>query len=201
MGDFTVVRRDDGLQQWAYKGKPLYTFAGDAISGDAKGHRLDDTWHVALALAYFMPQGVSVAKNHFDGYHLTDRAGKTLYVRDRVVGTQQGRSYRFGAHVNPAVGRILGLSTCDAVCTKTWRPLTAPKDAQASGYWEIAVRDEGTRQWVYRGFPVYSYTGDSKPGDMKGIDTYEIMAANDPYSAADIGIRGMGAMVWHAVAP
>jgi predicted lipoprotein with Yx(FWY)xxD motif len=29
-GDFSVVVRDDGTQQWAFQGKPLYFFSGDA---------------------------------------------------------------------------------------------------------------------------------------------------------------------------
>jgi predicted lipoprotein with Yx(FWY)xxD motif len=27
--DFTIIKRDDGSPQWAYMGKPLYTFVGD----------------------------------------------------------------------------------------------------------------------------------------------------------------------------
>jgi len=40
-GDFSIVKRDDGAAQWAYKGKPLYFFAGDA-NGDKQG----GVWHV-----------------------------------------------------------------------------------------------------------------------------------------------------------
>ena len=29
MGDWSVITRDDGSKQWAYKTKPLYTFAKD----------------------------------------------------------------------------------------------------------------------------------------------------------------------------
>ena len=36
-GDWTVVARDDGSKQWAYKGKPLYTFARDTAGGAATG--------------------------------------------------------------------------------------------------------------------------------------------------------------------
>jgi predicted lipoprotein with Yx(FWY)xxD motif len=36
-GDWTVVTRDDGSRQWAYKTKPLYSFAKDASGGAATG--------------------------------------------------------------------------------------------------------------------------------------------------------------------
>ena len=46
-GDLTVITRDDGLKQWAYKGKPLYTFAHDD-PGDATGDDLGKVWHKAV---------------------------------------------------------------------------------------------------------------------------------------------------------
>jgi predicted lipoprotein with Yx(FWY)xxD motif len=36
-GDWTVVTRDDKSAQWAYKGKPLYTFAKDSAGAAATG--------------------------------------------------------------------------------------------------------------------------------------------------------------------
>ena len=45
-GDFTIVRRDDGASQWAYKGMPLYFFAGDAKAGDVNGDKQGGVWHV-----------------------------------------------------------------------------------------------------------------------------------------------------------
>ncbi len=36
-GDWTIITRDDGLKQWAYKGKPLYAFAKDTKAGDKTG--------------------------------------------------------------------------------------------------------------------------------------------------------------------
>lgn len=44
-GDFSIVRRDDGVQQWAYKGMPLYLFAGDAKAGDVNGDKQGGVWH------------------------------------------------------------------------------------------------------------------------------------------------------------
>jgi predicted lipoprotein with Yx(FWY)xxD motif len=47
-GDYTVIKRDDGSAQWAYKGKPLYTFVKDTKAGDAAGEGLNgNTWHIA----------------------------------------------------------------------------------------------------------------------------------------------------------
>ena len=45
-GDFSIVKRDDGAAQWAYKGKPLYFFAGDAKAGDVNGDKQGGVWHV-----------------------------------------------------------------------------------------------------------------------------------------------------------
>ncbi|VVD67464.1 lipoprotein [Pandoraea eparura] len=45
-GDYTVITRDDGTMQWAYKGKPMYRFAKDTAQGDQKGNGFKDIWHV-----------------------------------------------------------------------------------------------------------------------------------------------------------
>ena len=42
--DFTVFTRPDGAKQSAYKGHPLYFFAGDAVAGDTKGRGLNNVW-------------------------------------------------------------------------------------------------------------------------------------------------------------
>ena len=44
--EFTIVTREDGARQWAYKGSPLYRFAGDAKAGDAAGDNKGGVWHV-----------------------------------------------------------------------------------------------------------------------------------------------------------
>ncbi|MBR1163498.1 hypothetical protein [Bradyrhizobium elkanii] len=47
-GGYTIISRDDGSKQWAYKGKPLYTFAKDQKAGDITGDGfLNGAWHLA----------------------------------------------------------------------------------------------------------------------------------------------------------
>ncbi|EEZ3329030.1 hypothetical protein D1O90_005219 [Escherichia coli] len=47
MGDWTLIKRDDGSAQWAYKGKPLYTFVQDKKAGDMAGDGKMGVWHMA----------------------------------------------------------------------------------------------------------------------------------------------------------
>lgn len=46
-GDYSVIARDDGKKQWAYKGKPLYLWAKDQKPGDRTGEGVNNVWHVA----------------------------------------------------------------------------------------------------------------------------------------------------------
>ena len=46
--NYTIIARDDGSRQWAYKGKPLYTFVKDQKAGDTSGDGfLNGAWHLA----------------------------------------------------------------------------------------------------------------------------------------------------------
>ena len=47
MGEWIIITRDDGGEQWAYKGKPLYTWSKDQKPGDVTGDGLNNVWHVA----------------------------------------------------------------------------------------------------------------------------------------------------------
>jgi len=47
MGDLAFVTRDDGKQQWALKGKPLYLWVKDQKPGDTTGDGVNGVWHVA----------------------------------------------------------------------------------------------------------------------------------------------------------
>ncbi|MFP8778843.1 hypothetical protein [Hydrogenophaga sp. RWCD_12] len=46
-GDYSVVTRDDGAKQLAYKGKPLYYWVKDSKPGDKTGDGFNNVWRVA----------------------------------------------------------------------------------------------------------------------------------------------------------
>ncbi len=57
---------------------------------------------------------------------------------------------------------------CVAQCAVNWPPLIAPADAKATGEWTVVARDDGRKQWAYKGKPVYTWVKDTKPGDKTG---------------------------------
>ena len=46
-GNYSVIQRDDGSSQIAYKGKPRYYWAKDAKPGDTTGDGFNGVWHTA----------------------------------------------------------------------------------------------------------------------------------------------------------
>lgn len=61
-----------------------------------------------------------------------------------------------------------GKSVCNGQCATNWPPLMAAAGDQPRGDWTIVTRDDGARQWAFRGKPVYYWVRDTKPGDRTG---------------------------------
>jgi predicted lipoprotein with Yx(FWY)xxD motif len=78
---------------------------------------------------------------------MANNAGMTLYTFDKDSG---------------------GKSACNGPCAGNWPPFMAGSDAKASGDWSIITRDDGSKQWAYKGKPLYLWSKDQKPGDMTG---------------------------------
>jgi predicted lipoprotein with Yx(FWY)xxD motif len=58
-----------------------------------------------------------------------------------------------------------GKSTCNDGCASAWPPLlvSASEKGPRIGDWTIVVRDDGVRQWAYKGRPVYTRYHDFDP--------------------------------------
>jgi predicted lipoprotein with Yx(FWY)xxD motif len=212
-GDFTLIARTDGIQQWAYKGKPLYKNAGDYAPELADGDGVDAAWQVAFVLRYYKPAGVDIRKTASQGKVLTTAQGMTLYRRDGwLYQSGGGHSFPRGQPARPAVGRDLGTnphcgeqfdSMKSYECTKAWQPFLAPNDAQPSGFWDVATRADGRKQWVYQGYALWTFAGDKKPGDITGHDQYDIAVSDDPNVLVNVGTQmdGSAALFWTIAVP
>ena len=92
-----------------------------------------------------MPAAVKVA----DGV-LTNAAGMTLYTFDK-----------------DAAGS--GKSVCNGPCATNWPPLWPhPRTQRPRATTAIVTRDDGAKQWSYKGMPLYLWAKDQKPGDRTG---------------------------------
>ena len=61
-----------------------------------------------------------------------------------------------------------GKSACNGPCATLWPPLMASATDQPTGAYTIVTRDDGAKQWAYKGKPVYFYKEDKKAGDRTG---------------------------------
>lgn len=61
-----------------------------------------------------------------------------------------------------------GKSVCNGPCAQNWPPLMAAADAKPMGEWTVVTRDDGARQWAYKGKPLYFWVRDQKAGDRTG---------------------------------
>ena len=98
------------------------------------------------------------------GAHLTDGAGRTVYM-----------------YLNDTAGE----STCSGGCAETWPPVLtdetplpgAGADPNLVG---IAVRADGQIQVTYNDHPLYYYGDDTTPGDTNGHDIGDMWYAVSP---------------------
>ena len=78
---------------------------------------------------------------------LTDEKGMALYTFDKDAG---------------------GKSACNGPCANNWPVLKAEASDKPAENYTIITRDDGSRQWAYKGKPLYTFAKDTKPGDVTG---------------------------------
>ncbi len=152
VGEWSVITRKDQSKQWAFQGKPLYTFIGDTRPGEinATGPGRYIAGRAPLLAPSNTPPGI-VGQATVVGRVLMTGAGRALYESK-----------------SESAGKV----TCHTDCLRTWDPLLAPALAADNVFkgWSIVHRPDGVRQWAFRGKPLYMYRGDVKFGELNGAD-------------------------------
>jgi predicted lipoprotein with Yx(FWY)xxD motif len=170
-GELTTFDREDGTQQVAYNGIPLYYFADDAAPGDVNGQGAGGVWFVVPPGATHGPYAeapgegtptpmasVGIGFTEELGPFLADSEGMTLYLftEDTTVGE----------------------SACYDGCAEAWPPvpagdmLTLPPGIP--GTLGAIERTDGMTQLTYNDIPLYYYAEDTAPGDTTGQDVGEV---------------------------
>jgi predicted lipoprotein with Yx(FWY)xxD motif len=99
----------------------------------------------ALILLGLVTSAAAAAES--PGTVLTSPTGMTLYTFDKDSADK---------------------SACNGPCAALWPPYMAAADARAHDDWTIITRDDGSRQWAYKGHPLYVFSKDMKPSDTSG---------------------------------
>lgn len=102
---------------------------------------------LALSLAFTACASLANPPAKMQSNMLVGPNGMTLYVFDKDAA---------------------GKSVCNGPCATNWPPLMAGGSDQATGNWSILNRDDGGKQWAYKGKPLYFWSKDQKPGDKTG---------------------------------
>ena len=203
-GEFVPQIREDGINQWTYKGRALFTYNDDYSEGDAFGIGADKRFAVAAYKRYWTPPNVTTQRTSQLGIVLATAEGKSLYRRSNYIfQSGGGHSLKRGDPIRPAVGRDLGTDPrCRKDCDK-WHPFLAPADAQPWGDWTVLTRPDGKKQWAQRGFALWTYDGDKRPGEINGNDLTDIIVSEDTTTKVDIGTPYYGPQVlfWIAAYP
>ena len=85
---------------------------------------------------------------------LVNESGMTVYTFDRDKANS-------------------GKSVCNDDCAKNWPPVHAGADAKGDGDYSVIERDDGSKQWAYKGLPLYTFVKDKQPGDTTGDNVRE----------------------------
>jgi len=158
VGDWTIIKRKDGIEQWAYKGQALYTSVLDRQPGDTYGGTMrsggegsgdSPAYRLPVGPPPDVPPGLAVRTTAIGRLLVTVDGSYSVYYNDR-----DERNH----------------SNCDAACTETWKPVLAPASAQSHGAWTVFERSAGIWQWAFRGKPIYTYTVDKNPRSQQGSD-------------------------------
>jgi predicted lipoprotein with Yx(FWY)xxD motif len=102
---------------------------------------------LALVSAAFAQMAPTKTNESSKGKVLTDNKGMTLYVFDKDKA---------------------GKSACNGKCATNWPPLMAAAGSKAVEDYSVITRDDGKKQWAYKGMPLYGWVKDKKPGDVTG---------------------------------
>ncbi|MEE1670194.1 SCO0930 family lipoprotein [Streptomyces sp. NPDC003631] len=163
------VTRSDGTKQLTVAGWPMYRYVKDTKAGDTNGQGVKGTWFATAPTgkkAGTALPGLSVRNDPKLGQIVVDKNGMTVYrfMKDKAWPKS--------------------VSNCTGACIEKW-PAVAPvaandtKGVQKKGLMGF-TRPDGTKQMTVNCWPIYTFSGDTAPGDTNG--------------------QGVGG-TWYAVAP
>ncbi|MFE3329134.1 SCO0930 family lipoprotein [Streptomyces sp. NPDC059176] len=165
------VARPDGTKQLTIGGWPMYRYAKDKKAGDANGQGVGGTWFASAPDGKKAAPGGGGGDEAEEGGKPADLAGlsvrKDPKLGEIVVDKNGMTVYRF---MKDSAWPMK--TACTGACLEKW-PVVAPVDKNdTEGILKKGFvtfdRPDGIKQQTINCWPIYTYSGDSKPGDTNG---------------------------------
>jgi predicted lipoprotein with Yx(FWY)xxD motif len=124
-----------------------------------------------------MPAQIRVEQTLLEGPVFATSEGRTLYRWEAQAPGKAGtpvcdarhiRTSSAGAFDGGGGGLVLPEADKRPSCAQIWPPLLAPAGAKPAASWTIVARADGSRQWAYEGYPLYTYARDKERGEVLG---------------------------------
>lgn len=159
-GDWSVIDREDGVRQWAYKEQPLFRYENDIAPRETNGHELQIADAAGVWQAVVLeprPTRPDWVRAHVTdgGVMLANQDSKTIYTFDpsKLRGVFAQTAY-----------------DCEIDCfEEEWVPVLASSDDVApGGKWAIFELSDGRRIWAFNGKRLFTNTRDQTDGSFLG---------------------------------
>jgi predicted lipoprotein with Yx(FWY)xxD motif len=125
-----------------------------------------------LALTYgsTLPASAATASTTSATVHSSARANTSDQLLTRKIGNTTVITNSKGFTLYAFAPDTSTKSNCNGSCTKFWPPLKGPVTAGSGVKGKIGTikRSDGSTQATYNGHPLYTYVGDTKPGQDTG---------------------------------
>lgn len=121
-------------------------------------------WFADGAISQAASTTIQIKEKKELGPYLADSKGRTLYYFKK---DSQGKS------------------ACSGSCLEMWpafyaKKISVPKKLNGKDFGMI-TREDGKKQATYKGYPLYYYRADSKPGDTTGQGANNLWYVVNPY--------------------
>lgn len=176
-GPWSVVRRDDGQLQWAYENRPLYTYIADEGPAHVEGNGVTDRAAVVLLAVPTPPEGIKIVTTP-EGPVYVDRNGMSLYW---MTCHEENNDRLSCAREGDTGGIWNGLCGGPDRCANSFRLIKVTDETRKEdALWKIRSVDlreplknlddpsKGTKVWEYNRRLVFTYGGDTEPGEIYG---------------------------------
>ncbi|MGW0551135.1 SCO0930 family lipoprotein [Streptomyces altiplanensis] len=165
------VARADGTKQLTIGGWPMYRFAKDTEPGDAKGQGVGGTWFASAPDGKKAAPGAAGGTQDDAAENPSGLAGMSVRqdpdLGDIVVDSKGMTVYRFKKDSAWPMK-----TACTGACLDKW-PVVPPvgkndTDGILKKGFVVFDRPDGVQQQTIDCWPVYTFSGDAKPGDTNG---------------------------------